>query len=168
MATGIHDDDVASALQIMADNILQFSFKQIKVVQPRYDYCGLLELTIIFSGGAPHREVHFVKPGAMQRMHRTRLMTRLIYALKMFAFRDNFPLTSHELKGMKSFGFSGVKHQVKYWFWFRLPVAAPKNDLDFQKRTPFAALSDDRAAKGVLQRLVNNVCTEQHSSLCRL
>jgi hypothetical protein len=43
----------------------------------------------------------------MQWMHRTRFMARLIYALKMFAFRDNFPLTSHELKGMKNFGFSG-------------------------------------------------------------
>jgi hypothetical protein len=64
MATGI--GDVASALQIMADNILQFSFKQIKVVQPRYDNCQLFELTIIFSGGAPHREVCFIKPGAMQ------------------------------------------------------------------------------------------------------
>lgn len=48
----IDDNDVASVLQNVADNILQFCFQQIKVVQPRDDH-EMLELIIFFNLGHP-------------------------------------------------------------------------------------------------------------------
>ena len=96
--SGINDADVARALVNMTGNIIEFCSQQLEEVQPRDDYRELLELTVIFLRGIPTRGVHFAKPGAM---HRARFMARLIYALKIFVFRDVFSLTARELKGIK-------------------------------------------------------------------
>lgn len=149
--TGLCDSDVASALQNVADEIIHFCIQQLEVVQPRDDYRELLELTIIFLGGVPPRGVRFAKPGAM---HRARFMARLIYGLKIFAFREVFKLTPRELRGIKELCIFGVKHYVKSWYRSRLPTAAPKSDLCLLKSL---AADDDRAAKGALKKLVNHL-----------
>jgi len=148
---GINDADVARDLVNMTSNIIEFCSQQLEEVQPREDYRELLELAIIFLGGIPARGVHFAKPGAM---HRARFMARLIYALKIFVFRDVFSLTARELKGIKELCVFGVKHYVKSWFCCRLPTAAPKSDLELLKSL---AAADDRAAKGALKKLSNHL-----------
>jgi hypothetical protein len=150
---GIQDADVASALHDVTGNVSQFCIQQLEVTQPRDDYRELLELTIIFLGGIPPRGVHFAKPGAM---HRARFMARLIYSLKIFAFRTVFKLTPRELQGMKEFCVFGIKHYIKSWFTCRLPTAAPKNDLDLLKSLALDA-EDNRAAQGALKKLTNHL-----------
>ena len=56
-------------------------------MQPRDDYCELLELTIIALEPIPPRGIKFFQPGALNC---TRWMACRIYGIKMFLFRNQF------------------------------------------------------------------------------
>lgn len=69
---------------------------------PRDDYQELLELAIVILGGQPKRGVCINRPGAL---HRARWMAKIIYAFKLYLFRDptQFRLTATEESGIKKF-----------------------------------------------------------------
>ena len=123
------------------DDVIIFALGQLEKFQPRDDYCELLELTIIFLGGTPHREIRFRYPGAI---HRARWMARAIYSLKMWLFLKQYePLQS----GAGSRKCHGLSHSQQIWhhlqevswfvtkvyltYWFESPAAhsAPRHDL---------------------------------------
>src|SRR6218665_3944843 len=103
---------------------VHFAFHQLKLTHQREDYRDLLEPTLMFLGRVPPRGISFRKPGAI---HRTRFVSRLIYALKIVLFRNaGFKLTKRETQGLVDFCVFGVVVYIKSWFLCRLPTAAPE------------------------------------------
>ena len=105
-----------------------FVTDQLGMTHQREDYREILELALIFVGGVPPRGLTFRKPGAI---HRARFMSRLIYALKIYIFRDaGFKMTAREIRGLGDFCVFGVAAYIKPWFLSRLSTAAPANDFE--------------------------------------
>ncbi len=112
------------------DDIIAFCKDHLLKVQPRDDYCELLELTIIYLGGTPERGIHFRQPGAL---HRARWMARIIYAIKICLFHSQFKMTRSEESAMKRFAVFIVSTYIKFWYLAPLAASAPASDLNFMK-----------------------------------
>lgn len=94
--------------------------------QPRDDYKEFLELVVIFLGAVPKRGVRFLAPGAM---HHARWMSKVIYSLKIWMFRNQFKLTSREEKGLRDVCIFAVRVYLKAWISATEVTNAPYNDL---------------------------------------
>lgn len=66
----------------------------------RADYLELLNLTLIYFGVTPPNGYHFVAPGAFSN---ARWMSKAIYILKIYIFRDQFELSMETLAACKEF-----------------------------------------------------------------
>jgi len=78
------------------EQVVLFCTQHLESVQSRDDCLELLELVIILNGSSPPRGVQFMRPGA-------RWMARMIYAIKMHLFRNQFRMRTKELTGLKRF-----------------------------------------------------------------
>lgn len=90
-------------------------------ILPRNDYKGLLKLCQIFLGTMDDEKIKFYKPGAF---HHARWMSKAIYTIKIYIFRDIYKLDT-ELK----------KKSIRYLFiyvpfWLTVPRAALSPNLD--------------------------------------
>ena len=94
---------------------------------PREDYRELLEVALIFLGEIPPRGVKFRAPGAF---HHARWMSKLLYVLKIYVFRDQFPLTQREKDSCNEFAFFGALLYLKPWITCSNVSDAPHNDLE--------------------------------------
>lgn len=127
---GIGNPAIAAAIPNISD-VKNFVTSQLELTHKRADYRELLELSLVFLGGVPSRGVTFMKPGAI---HRARFMAWLMYALKIFIFRDaGFKLTNRERDGLGNFCVFGVSAYVKSCFLSQLPTSAPAGDLRLLK-----------------------------------
>ena len=82
---------------------MAYAIEQLEINHPRDDYRELLEITLIFLGEVPPKGVRFMKPGVL---HRACFMSRLLYSMKMFIFRNSgFHLNNRELKGLEAMCF---------------------------------------------------------------
>lgn len=96
----------------------------------RKDYTEFLDLSLIFLGARAYQNQKIIKirpPGAL---HRARFMSRVIYCLKMFAFRSQLNLCDNEIDGLINFNHFVVTVYLKNWFTCVLASQAPVNDLD--------------------------------------
>src|SRR5688572_10081443 len=77
------------------DDVITFALQQqlLSTENHKDDYKELLELTVIFLGGIPPKGIKFRYPGAF---HRARWMARAIDEIKMWLFRDQFPIQQHQ------------------------------------------------------------------------
>jgi hypothetical protein len=66
-------------------------------------------------------------------MHRARWMAKAIYAIKLWMFYDQFPLTKKEEQGMRDVAIFVVHVYLKTWFRAPLSASAPNNDLQLLK-----------------------------------
>jgi len=145
---GVADPEISTSIQDTASEVMNFCVSQLQKIQPRDDYRELLELVILFLSGVPTRGVHFNKPGAM---HRARWMSRLIYSLKIFLFRDGgFKMSEAEKAGVAEVCIFGIQVYVKSWFLSRLPILAPTNDLMLLK---LLTSLKSKTAKAALRKL---------------
>ena len=145
---GIAVPTIAKALTDVMHDLKAFVTDQLEMDHTREDYREVLELTLVFIGGVPSRGLTFRKPGAI---HRARFMSRLIYALKMYIFRDaGFKMTDREIRGLSDFCIFGVAAYIRPWFLSRLPTAAPANDLKLLK---LLASSTSPAFVGALKKM---------------
>ena len=87
--------------------------------QPRDDYRELMELTLLFLGRSPSRGTRFRVPGAN---HQARWMAKVIYTFKVWMFRNQFRLTSHEQKGLRDLCIFFSRIYVKVWITAPLAV----------------------------------------------
>ena len=92
----------------------------------RKDYKEFLELAIMFLNEKPERGIHFTVPGAM---HHARWMSKGIYDLKMFLFRNEFALTKRETNNIRDMAVFIIKVYLQPWFEAQTPEFAPRNDL---------------------------------------
>lgn len=94
IAPGISNSRIASCIDKESQAQLKSMIKTQLSIQksPRKDYTELLELSLIFLGETTfkNKPIKVRLPGAL---HRARFMSRGIYSLKIFAFRNQIKLT---------------------------------------------------------------------------
>lgn len=128
--TAENDATIATKIAKIKDDTINFAKTQLDKHQPRHDYRELLELTIIFVGGSPQADIKFKKPGAY---HRARWMSKVIYSMKIWMFKQQFKLTISEERGLRDICCFAVEIYVKFWFMAPSPNLAPRLDLQLLK-----------------------------------
>lgn len=91
----------------------------------RVDYRELLELALVCLNDSPSAK--FRRPGAL---HHARWMAKAIYGLKMYLFRDQFPIDSNQLQRFVLFV---VQVYIKAWFEAPIATNAPMSDLELMR-----------------------------------
>jgi hypothetical protein len=141
-------DETVERLVISArSDILQFCMSSLEAQQPRDDYREFLELSVIFLGGIPSRGVRFQTPGAM---HRARWMAKVIYAIKIWLFREQFRMTASEIRGVRDLATFAVIIHLKAWITAPIATEAPLNDFRLMGellRYPHEAISSATSKK---------------------
>ena len=129
--SGLHSERVASVLEKRTEEIESFIQNILSChVQPRDDYRELLLLCLIFLNKISPEQVKFYKPGAVSR---ARWMAKAIYCLKIFLFREEFPLRSNQLKALTEICLFIVTVYIQAWYTAPCSASAPSNDLKFIK-----------------------------------
>lgn len=126
--SGLDDKYIKSQIsdEICID-IKSFCHSQLQKNSIRADYEELLRLVLAFLGEST---TPFRKPGATSH---ARWMSKAIYTLKIYLFRDQFHLKKNELKGLSAICVFVVRLYLKAWFKCTNPISAPLQDLTFIK-----------------------------------
>ena len=95
----VADRLVVEALRGEVDELL-FARGKLNDKHCRENYREFLELVLIFLGEIPPRGVSFRVPGAM---HQARWLAKALYILKIFLFRNMYPLSRSHLKSCREF-----------------------------------------------------------------
>ncbi|XP_050524055.1 uncharacterized protein LOC126895832 [Daktulosphaira vitifoliae] len=125
---GIEDKYVSEKLCDAKQRVLEFSLIISKEKQFREDYRELLELSIIFLGGIPHRSILFRVPGAF---HHARWMSKAIYCLKIYIFRKQFHMTAEQERACRDICIFIICVYIERWFRSHVAIEAPYQDLSF-------------------------------------
>ena len=128
---GLHLNNIDEILMNKIPGITAFIKKSLNSKWPRDDYRELLELSLIFLGGIPTKDVKFRKVGAI---HHARFMAKAIYSLKIYMFREVFKLTNTEKKALFDLCLFIVFVYIESWFKVPLAIKAPNQDLNFIKK----------------------------------
>ena len=107
-----------------------FATDQLQKTQPRDDYAALLELSIIFLENVPFQGVKFRNP---RPVHHARWTSKLLYDFKIWMFRKQFKLTTHEEKGLKELCIFGILVYIEAWFTAPVAREAPRRDVNLTK-----------------------------------
>lgn len=129
-----------------------FCLNALKCHYVRADYKELLQLTLHFIGEQVPHFTQFRLPGATSH---ARFMSKCIYCLKMFLFRNQFKMTAAELKSLRTICLFLINIYVPYWFRSVNAIEAPQLDLDLiQKIIPYF---DKAISSTLLQKLRNHL-----------
>jgi hypothetical protein len=116
-------------------DIMEFAKSYMEVQQPRDDYREFLEISYIFLGGVPVRGLRFQVPGAM---HCARWMAKVIYAINVWLFRDQFKIIAFEKKVVCDLATFAVLIHLRAWMTAPIAVQAPLNDYVIGTTAPIA------------------------------
>ena len=128
--SGLLDDIVLNVLQDDLNEIESDIKKNLKLNLERDDYKELLCLALLFIGVSPQENYTIKKPGAR---HHARWMSKAIYSLKIFLFRDSFYLSAKNISALQQICIFIVKIYIKYWFVAERPEKAPNKDLNLMR-----------------------------------
>lgn len=144
---GLNDAVVKSAISNdEIEQIKQFCCERLEHKQIRGDYRELLELSLTFLGGDGG---NFRACGATSH---ARFMSKCIYSLKMFLFRNHFtPFTPRELRCIRDICIFVVKFYIKFWFGCTSAIKSPNQDLHFVRE----AFEYEKTDKNVSEALTN-------------
>lgn len=67
-------------------------------------------------------------------MHHARWMAKAIYSLKIFIFRNQFPLSMQEINNLRHVCIFLILVYIRVWFSCSLAIQAPNNDLEMVKK----------------------------------
>ncbi|XP_043476309.1 uncharacterized protein LOC122507578 [Leptopilina heterotoma] len=149
---GIDDQIVTSKISDdECAEIKQFCRNQLQKSQIRGDYKELLELTITFLGEnvGPFRTC-----GATSH---ARFMSKAIYCLKIFLFRDQFDLTARELNCIRDISIFVVKLYIKAWYGCTNPIECPNQDLNFLHEAFDFSKIDKVESQSVIEKFKNHL-----------
>lgn len=132
--------------------ILNYCLDNLKQAHSRRDYKELLQLVVTFLGGTVPNFNTFRIPGATSH---ARWMSKCIYALKMYLFRNEFNMTNQELNGIRSVCLFVVRIYVKAWFGCTKAIEAPNQDLNLIKN--IMAYPERDIALALLQKISNHL-----------
>lgn len=150
--SGMEDVHVKNILGDMKD-IVEFAFSTLKERQPRDDYKELLQLALVFLGESVPKFT-FRMPGAF---HHARWMSKAIYTLKIFLFREHFTLSDSEKDNVRDICIFIVKIYLKAWIKAPIAAEAPNQDLNLLKNLYVYGLVDENISKKLLQKFCNHL-----------
>jgi len=116
----------------------------------RGDYKELVELVLIFCGGAAKSNITFKSPGAVSN---ARWMMKAIYCLKLYLFRGSFCMSDSELQGVTNVALFVALVYLKPWIEAPLSLHAPRNDLNFMKRLEEYCKYDKKVGEVALHKM---------------
>lgn len=151
---GLEGNKIHKKLINQVDEIDRNIQNLLDTVLPRDDYKELLELSRIFLGTVDHQSVHFYKPGAF---HHARWMSKAIYSLKIYIFRDAFELSPEEEKSLLDVCLFVVFIYVRFWYAAPLAITAPNQDLQFLKAVYAYKTIDKCLSEAVLKKIRNHL-----------
>lgn len=99
-------------------------------------------------------EIKFYKPGAF---HHARWMSKAIYCLKMYIFRDSCKLSAEDEKSFQDIALFIVFVYVPFWYSAPLAAAAPNQDLEFIKSVYRYRTIDKNLSDAVLGKFRNHL-----------
>lgn len=123
-------------------------------ILPRDDYKELLELCQIFLGTMETDKIKFYKPGAF---HHARWMSKAIYSLKIYIFRDIFEVDPEIQRSLFYICLFIVFVYVPFWFTVPLAASAPSQDLNFVKTVYQYKTIDKKLSEAVLHKFKNHL-----------
>lgn len=150
--TGISDSYVEVHLAGVAKDIVEFCENELKQNVERDDYKELLQLGLLFLNKGDG--MNLKKPGAM---HHARWMSKAIYCLKIFLFRQTFKLTRRETQWLRDVCIYIVQFYIKFWFRSTVPSEAPNNDLMLLRQMHEYRKTDNVLATVVLNKTRNHL-----------
>lgn len=154
MTSGIDNLECCNTLEETRNDILHFCRATLQNKCYRNDYKELLELSIIFLNGNVDKKLKIHPPGAM---HQARWMSRAIYCLKIYIFRNQFPLSSFEKNGIRDICVFIVRFYLKAWFSCTVPVRAPANDLNFIQCLKLYESEHPKISKAAIKKISNHL-----------
>lgn len=134
--------------------ITAFAQKALKDFQPRDDYKEFLELTLMFLESTPSPKATFIYPGAF---HHARWMAKAIYCLKIFMFREQYPMTEEERLAVRDTSTFIVMLYFEAWFTAPVASAAPNHDLQFLKNLYNYKSVDEEVSNVTVKKLRNHL-----------
>lgn len=150
---GMNDEKIKNALKDVQDDIIIFCQNEMKKEMVRHDYQELLQLVLIFLGGYT-KNVSFRE---LIAIHQARWMANLIYAIKMFLFRDQFEMTSKEMQALRRIIVFTIRCHVKAWFQSTDVIKAPNHDLCFVKELYEYRKIDAETSKIAIEKFCNHL-----------
>ena len=105
--------------------VIELLKDQLRQKHPRADYLESIELALVLLGVREFRH-RFRPPGAY---HCAWLIAKGIYCLQIFAFREQFTLTTHERQALQRICLFTISIYIKAWVNAASSSHAPINDL---------------------------------------
>ena len=135
--------------------IISYLQDTLRTHQPRADYKELLDLCLVFLGEISDPDtISFRYPGAMSH---TQWMSKVIYSLKIFLFRDEFKLKASELQGLQEVCIFIIKVHVEAWMDAPNPTNAPYSDFQLLKTLLNYKTIDKRISEATLRKFCNHL-----------
>lgn len=150
---GVTDSTIQKHITpLHAKEITNFCLEQLTKDIHRDDYKEFLELVVLFLGHSLPDGNKFKRPGAS---HHARWMSKAIYALKIFMFRDQFELLQEEKDGLRDVCLFLVLIYVRAWFGSNQSIEAANNDIQLIK-TSIAYKKIDRVTSEIILDKIGN------------
>lgn len=150
--SGMNDAYVQSIIsEEECEEIKEFCYKQLEQKQPRRDYKELLQLVILFLGGSGFG---LYTCGATSH---ARFMSKCIYSIKIFLFRDHFRMTPKEVKCMRDISIFVVKLYIKAWYGCTDAIKSPNQDLNFIRQAFQYKEIDKVVSDSVINKMKNHL-----------
>lgn len=150
--SGVEDLHVKNVIGDTTE-IQEFTIKSLKDMQPREDYKELLQLAVIFLGGSLPN-FSFRMPGAF---HHARWMSKAIYSLKIYLFRNQFILADCEVNGIRDICVFIIKIYLKVWIKAPIAAEAPNQDLTLLKSLHHYNLVDENLSRELIRKFCNHL-----------
>ncbi len=151
---GIDDHNVQSKLEDIKLELAEFCNNELRKNIARDDFKELLEISLIFLGMMPADKIKFRIPGPM---HHARWMSKAIYSLKIFIFRNEFKLTAREEKSLQDICVFILKFYIKMWFQATSAVKAPNLDLNYLREIYNHKSTDEKLSMAVMGKICNHL-----------
>lgn len=152
--SGVQDRYVATHLKNVKKEVVDFCKVELAKKHARSDYLELLELTLIYLGENLEGHNRFRVPGPM---HHARWMSKAIYTLKIFIFRDEFKLTVQEHKSLCDISIFIVRFYVKLWFRSTIAAEAPYQDITYLREMQKYKQVDKVLSVAVIDKITNHL-----------
>lgn len=120
---------------------------------PRGEYKEIMELCLIILGHPPEK-FSFKLPGAT---HHARWMSKIIYSMKIFLFRNQFDLSRKELSNFEEICLFASLIYTKAWIQCPLTSDAPLNDLIFLKKLEKFSVVSKTVSKAAISKFENHL-----------
>lgn len=115
---------------------------------PKGDYLEMLELCLIVLG-KPVPNYKFHVPHACSH---SRWMSKIIYTMKMYLFRQQINLTRAEIQNLKDINMFICLIYVKHWIQCCIPSNAPQNDLTLMKELGRYSVINEKISESAIQK----------------